>query len=680
MTMPSMATNQITVLTFNLRFASASDGVDNWINNAQSPDRRQVALKVIQDHAPDIIGFQEGEDGQLDYLAANLPGYAFSRQKPSGGGGNENAAFAWNTNKLELADRGVFSLGPSPGGGYWNHTPGTPFDPWNTFPENNNPFPRLALWGNFTWKSTGQSFLFYSTHFDVYNGTHSGTSQIKSAALIVDDARARNDRTPMSPLAIVVGDFNGSQNDRAWQLFTGSHVYGGITGDFTDSWLQRHGNFNNSGTYHGFTGTVQSAGRRIDWILHRGGFNTSSAQVLYDFTTATNLNNGTTRAQYPSDHYPVKAVLSLPTTPPDFDRDGLPDAMEFSSPKSHAADSDSDNDLLVDGLEDINGNGIVDGGETDPSIFSMTQLPTDIRNYRMNGLRDTRSSLLAVNGLELWTAFDGRYVYVATQDAGEGSDHFIFIATNASDAVNAPWAKSGQVSRWLAFLADENDSGFHSWFDSSGSMITNVFTARSATLYQNGGWLEGVIDLGQWLTPGFTSAIYIAAAPYSTADGGALITVAQVPIGNGDGNILGTLEYAVLAPGDDDADGINNAADPDRNGNGLPDAWETAYGVTGDGDDDDDGDHSENRHEYLACTDPSDPASAFGMSTTEHTWTFRIPQGKTTTVWRLAGESYQDDGAWVPAATLANQHSFPVLTTGIAHATASEYLKLQQSP
>lgn len=40
MTMPSMATNQITVLTFNLRFASASDGVDNWINNAQSLDRR----------------------------------------------------------------------------------------------------------------------------------------------------------------------------------------------------------------------------------------------------------------------------------------------------------------------------------------------------------------------------------------------------------------------------------------------------------------------------------------------------------------------------------------------------------------------------------------------------------------------------------------------------------------
>lgn len=58
---------------------------------------------------------------------------------------------------------------------------------------------------------------------------------------------------------------------------------------------------------------------------------------------------------------------------------------------------------------------------------------------------------------------------MATQDAGEGNDHFIFISTNPADAVSTPWAKAGQVSRWLAFLADENDNDFRGWFDAAGS-------------------------------------------------------------------------------------------------------------------------------------------------------------------------------------------------------------------
>lgn len=144
------AADTIKVMTFNLRFASASDGDNNWQNPSQTPDRRQVAVMVITNRMPDIVGFQEGEDVQLDYLAANLPShYAFQRQKPSGGGGDENAAFAYNTNVVQLVDRGVFSLGTKAGGGYWNNVAGTPFDPYSLFPEVFFNFPRLALWGKF---------------------------------------------------------------------------------------------------------------------------------------------------------------------------------------------------------------------------------------------------------------------------------------------------------------------------------------------------------------------------------------------------------------------------------------------------------------------------------------------------------------------------------------------------
>ena len=608
-----VADDTLSVMTFNLRYASAGDGSNAWENANQSPDRRVVARAVIQNRQPDIIGLQEGEDSQIDDLAAHLTGYRIERQKPSGGGGSENAVFAYRTNTLELIDRGVFSLGPRPGGGYWNNVPGTSFDPNDTFPENNNPFPRLALWGQFRRRATGQTLLFYSTHFDVYNGANSGTSQVKSAALITDDALARARRIPASPLAIVVGDFNSNQSDRPWNLFTGSHTNAGVSGDFTDAWLQVHGGWNNAGTFHGFVGGTQPEQRRIDWILHRGGFVATQTVIIADAVTSTNLISFQTHALYASDHYPVLAHLRFPPVASDVDRDGLPDAMELTSPISHPVRADSDGDRLLDGEEDLNGNGIVEGGETDPSNGNDTQRPTDIRIYQMDGLLDVRATQRAANGLLLYAQFDGRYLYVATQDAGEGNDHFIFIATNPASARTAPWAKAGTVGHYAAFLADENNSGYASWFDAGNTAITNPFIARAASYYQNGGWIEGVIDLSVWFGAGFTGPLYLAAAPYGNDDGGALITSAQVPAGNGDAHLLDAAEYVNVTPEDRDGDGINDAADPDADGDGLADAWERAHGLDptspagtqgANGDFDDDG--VSNLDEWKTRTSPSD--------------------------------------------------------------------------
>lgn len=675
--LPVYATNRIDVMTFNLRYASATDGVNNWINSIQAPDRRQVVLRVLQQHNPDLVGFQEGENTQLDYLTANLPAYSFERRKPSGGGGNENAAFAWKTNAVELLDRGVFSLGPSPGGSYWNNHPGTNFNPYIYFPDMGLNFPRIALWGKFRWKSTGQEFLFYTTHYDFNN-----TPQVRGSHLIADDAQNRNARMPMSPLAIVVGDFNSSHLNDAWKFYTGTFYTNGITGDFIDSWYQAVGSWNNSGTLHGYNGGTPPESERIDWILHRGGFSALSADIIHDSATATNLSNGSTRNQFPSDHYPVKARLQFPSFPPDYDRDGIPDAAELTNNTSMAVDPDTDNDLLLDGQENLNANGYLDGGETDPqSPNDPAQQPTDIRNYQMNGVRDFSTTLLAVNGLELWTAFDGRYLYVATQDAGEGNDHFIFICTNHSESVNAPWAKFGQVSRWLAFLADEDGGTFSGWFNASANLITNLFTARSSVYYENGGRLEGVIDLAQFLAPGFTTVLYIAAAPYGTADGGTLVQSAQVPSGNGDGNILGVAEYVLFNPGDDDGDGINNAADPDRDGDGLPDAWESAYKLTGHGDDDPDGDHSENRHELASCTNPTNADSVFEIKqSADNTFSLEVPLGKTTTVWKLVGSAYNPAGAWQIESRYTNNTIFPSMSTSITIALDAHYIQFSQSP
>ncbi len=653
------------VMSFNLRYASGADGSNAWFQAGQSPARRTVARDMLLQRQPHLVGLQEGEPAQLDDLMTLLPSYyRMEREGPSGGGGSEQAAFLYDTNALALVDRGVFSLGPSPGGGYWNHVPGSPFAPWTLFPENFFAFPRLALWGEFRWRVTGQTFFFYTTHFDVYNNANGGQSQVNSAALITDDAKARCRVRPASPLAVVVGDFNSNQNDRPWKLCTGTSTNGGITGDFIDSWWQVHGSWNNAGTFHGFAGGVQPADRRIDWILHRGGFTATQAVIATGSVLSTNLATGQTHVLYPSDHYPVVAALRFPPVAPDADRDGLPDALEFASPRSHPTLADSDGDLLLDGEEDLDGDGMVGGGETDPASGGDTQRPTDIRYYQMDGVADFRSTVVAQNGLILRAAFDGRYLYVATQDAGEGNDHVIFIATNPASAVNAPWAKGGTVGRYAAFLADENDNGFAGWFNAANQMITNLFLARAATYYQNGGWLEGVLDAGVLFGAGFTGPLFIAAAPYGNSDGGALITSAQVPAGNGDTHLLGNAEYVNVTPGDRDGDGISDAADPDQDGDGLPDAWEVAHGLDPRRADglhgaagDLDGDGVSNRDEWFGRTAPGDAGERLvvtGLSITGNTATltwnavFGAPYriGWATTL--------QPQGPWLEYAPVAN--------------------------
>ena len=675
------AEESLRVLTFNLRYASAPDGDNAWANTNQGPARRDVAVRVITTCSPDLIGFQEGEAAQLDFLAAQLPGYAFERQRPSGGSGNEHACFAYRTNRLELLDRDVFALGPSPGGGHWNNNPAVAFAPWDLFPEVNFAFPRLALRARLRDRAAGGELLFYTTHFDTYNVASQGESQVKSARLVVDDARARVDRMPASPLAIVVGDFNGSQDDRAWRLFTGAYTNNGLTGDFTDSWYQVHGTWNNAGTMHDFAGGVQAAAQRIDWILHRGGLTATQAVLVTDAAVATNRTTLATRTQYPSDHYPVWADLRLPPAAADWDRDGLPDALELARPGSRPADSDSDGDGLLDGQEDLNGNGAVEGGESDALVGGPGQLPTDIRHHAMNGVRDFAAARLAQHGLDLYARFDGRYLYVATQDAGEGSDHFVFVTTNPLAAVAAPWAKSGQVAPWLVFLADENDTGFSGWFDAAGGLITNVFSARSATYFENGGSLEGVIDLGARLGAGFTSDLYVAAAPYGTADGGALVVAAQVPDGNGDANLLGVGEFVRIRPGDADGDGISDPADPDAEGDRLPDAWAAAHGLTpGAGGADGDGDGLSNADEFRAGTQPTNAASTFCVTDLgAATLGWSAVHGKRYVLAAAAAPSAGTPPVWLRVATNAAVTNFPAAATAIPRPTnaSATWLRLE---
>jgi hypothetical protein len=190
--------------------------------------------------------------------------------------------------------------------------------------------------------------------------------------------------------------------------------------------------------------------------------------------------------------------------------------------------------------------------------------------FVMDGLLDATAEEVASNGgRHLYAALAGDVLYLATEDAGEGHDVFIYLAKEPGPMRAANWAKAGQIAGWDAYLADENNNDFEAWFDASGE--------TAAATGANGGVLEGTINLAQEFGS-LPAAVYVAVGLYHTANGGALVPSLQVPASlDGNGNIE-ALEYFLLqlvaAPGDYDRDGDVDVADYNL--------WRSTYGQTED--------------------------------------------------------------------------------------------------
>ncbi len=169
-------------------------------------------------------------------------------------------------------------------------------------------------------------------------------------------------------------------------------------------------------------------------------------------------------------------------------------------------------------------------------------------SWTIDGVRDADSVLVAANGgMSLWAGLKGDDLYVACNDAGEGNDHFIFVAAEGGAGAlrAAPWAKAGQAASWRCFLADENNNDFEGWFD-HGAARAQAATTTNANV------LEGTVNLADLFgaTPG---AVHLAVGVYATNDGGALVASAQVPtavVANGtiEANEFARVDLCAIGP------------------------------------------------------------------------------------------------------------------------------------
>jgi hypothetical protein len=181
-----------------------------------------------------------------------------------------------------------------------------------------------------------------------------------------------------------------------------------------------------------------------------------------------------------------------------------------------------------------------------------------------DGVLDAGTTLVAgTDGMTLTIRLaydsDAQTLYIATQDAGEGSDHFVFVSATAPGAlVPAQWGKAGMVasSADMLFMVDENDGPYCGWYRRAGSAAEmEIATATGGdpafhvgTPAMNGGVLEGTIDLSAAFGGQVPSMLYLAVAPFGTSDAGPMYPMAQAPTGNGDGNLDATEFVKVSIP------------------------------------------------------------------------------------------------------------------------------------
>lgn len=262
----STNTSPLTVMTYNLRFASATPP-NAWLA------RRPLMRELIQQLAPDVMGTQEGIYSQINELASDLPEFDWIGLGREGGSRGEFMAVFYRKARLEPLAYDHFWLSDTP-------------DVMNSATWGNT-YKRMVTWVKFRDRTDGKEFFVFNTHFD----HQVQAAREKSAELIRKRIAALDTKLPV----LLIGDFNAVAGaNKAYYILTGDKF-------LSDAWLvapEKRGEGLN--TFNDFKPVVMK-GERIDWILTRGDVAVERMEI------STFGRDG----HFPSDHFPVIAKVRL---------------------------------------------------------------------------------------------------------------------------------------------------------------------------------------------------------------------------------------------------------------------------------------------------------------------------------------------------------------------------------
>ncbi|HEX9782029.1 MAG TPA: endonuclease/exonuclease/phosphatase family protein [Opitutaceae bacterium] len=259
------------LMTFNVRLAIASDGINAWEH------RKDFLRDVVQEYDPALLGVQEAFQQQLDFITESLPHRASIGEARGGGGSDEYSAIIYDTRRLQALQSETFWL---------SDTPAMPSASWG------NRFLRVCTWARFRDRDSGACLHAFNTHLD----HESENARVRAVGLILERIRGRR---PDDEPFVLMGDFNAGESSPPLSLITsadGIHVNGAPT-PIVDTFRVLHPEATAVGTFHAFTGVDD--GRKIDHIFAPGGTEVLAAGII----------RSSRDGRHPSDHFPVTAEL-----------------------------------------------------------------------------------------------------------------------------------------------------------------------------------------------------------------------------------------------------------------------------------------------------------------------------------------------------------------------------------
>lgn len=282
---------ELTVASFNVRNENSSDAADGngWER------RLPVICGLIQFNNFEIFGAQEVLHDQLLDLLDGLPGYGYvGVGRDDGKTKGEYAPIFYQKDKFKVLESGNFWL---------SEITDRPNKGWDAA------LPRICTWAEFKDLETGFKFFFFNLHMD-----HIGVEARKnSAKLVVKKITEMCDDKPV----ILTGDFNVDQHSPNYAVLTSS-------GLLDDAYEVTEIRYALNGTFNNFK-PDRKTDSRIDHVFVSPDFKVARYGVLTDtYRTAIedsraeksgNFPKEVSLTQYvartPSDHFPVKVVLSF---------------------------------------------------------------------------------------------------------------------------------------------------------------------------------------------------------------------------------------------------------------------------------------------------------------------------------------------------------------------------------
>ncbi len=273
------ADGSLCVMTYNILWDKETTGETQWSY------RREGLVNLLKRHHPDVIGVQEGFLNQVEYIKNELGyqyfGFGTDDGKPESGDPNRYESLnpiVYNPSRLTLLDKGVFWYSDDPDSPNLGYCAGT-----------SDTHYRNCVWGKFSQKD--KIIYLFNTHFALADDIRE-----KQAKLLMSKIR---EIAGEGALTIITGDFNADpKRDHSYSVLTDSSLPMHLTDSKNKCTAPLAGP---SFTGNGLTVGSRTSGYEVDHIFMRNINSCSAHKIIDDYE----------RAWYPSDHFPVLAVLSF---------------------------------------------------------------------------------------------------------------------------------------------------------------------------------------------------------------------------------------------------------------------------------------------------------------------------------------------------------------------------------